>query len=125
VTGDAKFYVDGVLIDTVNSATNMIAGGVANAYVGGVPGGSYSATYQGLIYSADVYNRILTLAEIQYNTAHPNNPKRQGCVLNLTQESLSGGQWKDLSGNANHGTLSATGVGPIAANNLAGRNVTI
>ena len=64
------------------------------------------------MHSARLYNRILTAAEVKYNFAHPNNPKRRGLVLNLSQESLYGTQWQDLSGNANHGTI----TGAIAKN---------
>jgi len=64
------------------------------------------------MHSARLYNRILTAEEVAYNYRHPNNPKRRGLVLNLSQESLYGTQWQDLSGNANHGTI----TGAIAKN---------
>ena len=67
-------------------------------------GGYYSA--------ARIYNRILTPEEVAYNYRHPNNPKRRGLVLNLSQESLYGTKWYDLSGNANNGTI----TGAIAKN---------
>jgi len=122
-TGDAKFYADGTLIDTINSATHTIAGGAVNTLIGGL-GVNATTSFQGYVYSVKIYNRILALAEIQYNMAHPNNPIKHGLVLNLTQESLIGGVWKDLSGNSNDGTL-VNHAGPNPSNNLAGRQVSI
>ena len=119
---NATFYRDGVA-DGAVVVDALVAVPGLSLYVGN--NSIASQLMRGGIYSVVIYNRVLTLAEINYNMAHPNNPIRQNCVLNLTQESLFGGQWKDLSGSANHGTLSATGVGPIPSNNLAGRNVTI
>lgn len=69
----------------------------------------------GYIAEVQVYNRQLSDEEIAYNYAHPSNPIRRGLVLNLTQESIQGAQWLDLSGNANHGTY-VGGAVPQRAN---------
>jgi hypothetical protein len=69
---------------------------------------------------AQIYNRDLSDEEVLYNWFHPSNPKRRGLVLNLTQDSIYGPQWVDLSGNANHGTY-VGGAVPVTANRLAGR----
>jgi hypothetical protein len=67
-----------------------------------------------------VYNRVLNPTEILYNFLHPSNPIRRGIQLNLTQDSIQGAQWLDLSGNNNHGTY-VGGALPMTANLLAGR----
>ncbi len=117
-----KMYVNGVDVTGIVNAL-ALTNPAANLTVGSDP--TPAQFNRGMIACARVYDRILSLTEVNYNMNHPNNPKRNGCVLNLTQESLFGGQWKDLSGNANHGTLSATGVGPIPSNLIAGRNVSL
>jgi len=105
-----EIYVNGVnktsgrvVRALTNSATNLIVGNQLAAT---------SSPVGGFMHSARLYNRILTAEEVAYNYRHPNNPKRRGLVLNLSQESLYGTQWQDLSGNANHGTI----TGAIAKN---------
>ena len=123
--GTGKIYVNGV-DKTVGSSARALTNPASNLGVGCArcPPSVALQLLRGIIAYARVYNRVLSLTEIQYNIEHPNNPKRRGLVLNLTQESLFGGQWKDLSGNANHGTL-VGGAAPVPSNNLAGRNVSL
>jgi len=73
-----------------------------------------------IIYEVQVYNRQLTDSEVLYNFMRPNNPIRRGIQLNLTQDSIQGAQWLDLSGNNNHGTY-VGGALPTVANLLCGR----
>ena len=120
--GNLRAYKNGVLADTLaifaactDSGNNLLISGTYGSF----------PRFDGSIAQVTAYNRVLSVTELAYNYAHPNNPIKLGCVLNLTQESLFGGQWKDLSGSANHGTLSATGVGPIQSNLIAGRNVSL
>jgi len=119
-----KLYINGVEISAPGTARTRNPQNQAGwlLYLGKYAGGHFTDMN---LYEAQVYNRDLSVNEIIYNMNHPNNPIRQNCVLNLTQESLFGGQWKDLSGNANHGTLSATGVGPVPSNLIAGRNASL
>lgn len=67
-----------------------------------------------------LYNRAITDNEVYYNYEHPGNPIKRGIVLNLTQESIQGAQWLDLSGNANHGTY-VGGALPMRANLITQR----
>jgi len=108
-----RLYINGNLIDTKVMAwagilTNNGAGSIGSEY------------YSKLIYNARIYNRALSDSEVLYNWMHPNNPKRRGLVLNLTQDSIYGPTWLDLSGNANNGTY-VGGAVPVTANRLAGR----
>jgi hypothetical protein len=114
-----KFYVDGVLMDTKVDA-NAIAGGAGTSYLGHV---NLASTFKGCVFAVNVYNRLLTAAEILYNKEHPNNPIKRGRQLSLTQESLFGGVWTDLSPNAYNGTLTNTRLN--VHNNLAGRNASV
>jgi hypothetical protein len=110
-----KGYVDGNRI--VNLATNFtLAGGAATVYI------ANASVFLGsmVVSEVQIYNRQLSDDEIAYNNSHPNNPKRRGLVLNLTQDSIYGPQWNDLSGNANNGTY-VGGAVPVTANRLAGR----
>jgi len=104
----AKVYVNGI-DKTAAQAVRPLTDPAASLYVSSsisyAPIGGYCAGFH-------LYNRILTPEEVAYNYRHPNNPKRRGLVLNLSQESLYGTQWQDLSGNANHGTI----TGAIAKN---------
>jgi hypothetical protein len=105
-----KMYVNGVdktsasvALALANPATNLLVGNYSSLTFS--PVGGYIASFR-------VYNRTLTAEEVLYNYHHPNNPKRRGLVLNLSQESLYGTRWYDLSGNANDGTI----TGAIAKN---------
>ena len=83
--------------------------------------GSWTGVFNEMIASEfQIYNRALSDDEVLYNYSHPNNPKRRGLVLNLTQDSIYGPTWLDLSGNANNGTY-VGGAVPVTANRLAGR----
>jgi len=99
-----------------NPAVNLIVGNYVVANL---------APNNGFMAAVNIYDRVLSPSEVAYNYAHPNNPIKKGLIVGLTQESLFAGTWRDISGNANHGTLSATGVGPIPSNNLAGRQVSL
>ena len=112
-----RIYVDGNLVGTSGAITPLTDSGASfkTTYPSG--GFSYLA---GLVAQVAVYNRVLTSDEIYYNYAHPNNPKRRGLVLNLTQDSIYGPTWLDLSGNANNGTY-VGGAVPVSSNRLAGR----
>ena len=105
-----EIYINGVNKTSVRTA-RALSNSATNLYVGNRSSFNL-APISGYIAAARVYNRILTAAEVKYNYAHPNNPIRRGLVLNLSQESLYGTQWQDLSGNANHGTI----TGAIAKN---------
>ena len=105
-----EIYVNGVnktntrtIRALTNSATNLI---VANNNA------STYASVGGYTAAARIYNRILSAAEVLYNFQHPNNAIKRGRVLDLSPESLYGTRWYDLSGNANHGTI----TGAIAKN---------
>jgi hypothetical protein len=120
VAGDVLFYVNGVLVQTVHEVTAIVSPGVINSYIGHVTAGS---GINGCVYSLNVYNRVLSLAEINYNMQHPADAIRRGRQLGVTQESWVGGVWKDLSPNAYDGT--PTGVVLSPYNNIAGRNVSL
>jgi hypothetical protein len=72
-------------------------------------GGTYPSWYyvRGLIAQVCVYNRVLSLAEIQHNMLNPNNPVRDSLVLWFdarATDMVNNKVW-DLSGNGNHGTM--------------------
>jgi hypothetical protein len=66
--------------------------------------------FRGLIGLVYVYNRALSLAEIQRNIRNPLNPVRDGLVLWLPMVEGSGTTVRDFSGYGNNGTL-YNGVG--------------
>ena len=103
--GFMKVYVNGfkVAADFVRTLNPQALPNM-NVLVGGINGFGYSTP--GQFAHASVYNRDLSDDEVRYNYEHPGNPKRRGLALNLTQESIYGAQWVDLSGNGNHGTYS-------------------
>ena len=113
--GNLRFFRDGAMLQTMVSGGNIISVPGVTAYIAS-PTGGLPAT----LYGVHAYNRQLTDEEILYNYFHPNNPKRQGLQLNLTQDSIYGPQWNDLSGNANNGTY-VGGAVPVSSNRLAGR----
>jgi len=115
-TGTMKIYVNGNLIQTAAAGFNTLNTNVLDLYIGGL----ISSYYAGFISETRIYNVVLSDTDILYNNSHPNNPKRRGLVLNLTQDSIYGPQWNDLSGNANNGTY-VGGAVPVTANRLAGR----
>ena len=103
-----EVYVNGVN-KTSSRAVQALSNSGNNLYLGN------NATFiiapvGGYIASARIYNRILSAAEVAYNHEHPNCPIRRGIVLNLSQESLYGSLWQDLSGNANNGTITGAQV---------------
>ena len=106
-----KIYINGI-DKTAASIASAIGNPAINLIVGNYSASLIYSPIGGFMHSARLYNRILTAAEVKYNFAHPNNPKRRGLVLNLSQESLYGTKWYDLSGNANDGTI----TGAIAKN---------
>jgi hypothetical protein len=118
-TNLAKIYVDGFQLGAdINIAA--IVGTVnpdGNSYIGyGVFGTPISLN--GLMAEVQVYAKALTDAEVRYNYEHPGNPVGQGnqsLRLNLTQESIRGAQWVDLTGGGNHGTY-VGGAVPRRAN---------
>jgi len=105
-----KFYINAI-DKTAGSAVRALTNSALNLYVGN-NGGFTNGLLGGFIAAARVYNRILSASEVLYNMQHPNNPIKRGCVLNLSPESLYGIRWYDLSGNANHGTI----TGAVAKN---------
>ena len=119
-TGDIIFYRNGVLLQTMNDAAAILDSAGQTSYIGYTSAGS---GVNGFIYSLNVYNRVLSLAEINYNMNHPQDAIRRGRQLGVTQESWQGGVWKDLSPNAYDGT--PTGVVLSPYNNLAGRQVSL
>ena len=119
-----SIYVDGALnISAALIGASLGAPGAVNMYVGAISGALASSVFGGNIAAVFIYNKVLTAGQVAYLVAHPQNPLKDKLKLALTQESLFAGQWRDISGNANHGTVS--GCGPIQANNLAGRNVSL
>jgi hypothetical protein len=108
-----EVYVNGVN-KTNTRAAFALTNSATNLYIGNNAAFSQSLV-GGYIAAARIYNRILTAAEVAYNHEHPNNPIRRGLVLNLSQESLYGTQWVDLSGNANHGTITGAVVKNLAS----------
>jgi hypothetical protein len=116
----AYAYKDGFLVSTVNIAA--IAGTInpIGASIIDTTAFSSNALISTSRSEVQLYNRALSDSEVLYNAMHPNNPKRQGLALNLTQDSIQGAQWLDLSGNNNHGTYT-NGAVPVSANLLAGR----
>jgi len=119
-TGDTIFYRNGVAVQTMNNMGGIVSAGVINSYINANAAGS---GFNGCVYSLNVYNRVLSLAEINYNMQHPADAIRRGRQLGVTQESWQGGVWKDLSPNAYDGT--PTGVVLSPNNNIAGRCVLI
>ena len=115
-TGTMKIYLNGNLISTGPAGFNTLNVSAQQYVVSYVK----NTWYAGLVANARVYNRVLSDDEVLYNWMHPNNPKRRGLVLNLTQDSIYGPTWLDLSGNANNGTY-VGGAVPVTANRLAGR----
>jgi len=61
--------------------------------------------FNGLISNVLIYNRALSQTEIQYNYQNPDNPIRNGLVLWLSYDSVSGSTWYDKSGNNINGTI--------------------
>jgi hypothetical protein len=120
VTGDIIFYRNGVAIETQNDASAIGNPVGQNAYIGDLVAGQ---GVNGCVYSLNVYNRVLSLAEINYNMNHPQDAIRRGRQLGVTQESWQGGVWKDLSPNAYDGTPTGVVLNPY--NNLAGRQVSL
>ena len=116
--GFIKLYVDGAKIcaDTVRTV-NPQSQPNWDVFVGGSNLLGYA---QNKVSEAQIYDRDLSDDEVLYNYMHPNNPKRRGLVLNLTQDSIYGPTWLDLSGNANNGTY-VGGAVPVTNNRLAGR----
>ena len=98
-----EIYVNGIN-KTATRTVRALANSATNLLIGNTNSLVY-APVGGYIPAARLYNSILTAEEVNYNFKHPNNPKRRGLVLNLSQESLYGTRWQDLSGNANHGTI--------------------
>ena len=119
-TGDFKFYINGVLVQTLNDANAFVDPGAVNTYIGSITAG---AGVNGFVYSLNVYNRVLSAAEILYNMNHPTDAIRRGRQLGVTQESWVGGVWKDLSPNGYDGAPTSVVLG--SSNNLAGRQVSI
>ena len=105
-----EIYVNGIN-KTATRTVRALANSATNLLIGNTNSLVY-APVGGYIPAARLYNRILTPEDVLYNYHHPNNPKRRGLVLNLSQESLYGTKWYDLSGNANDGTI----TGAIAKN---------
>jgi len=114
-----RIYRDGNLIQTTDagSADTITTGPGSLLTTGTVNWGGYITTQFSEI---QVHNVCLSDSDVLYNNAHPNNPKRRGLVLNLTQDSIYGPTWLDLSGNANNGTY-VGGAVPVSSNRLAGR----
>jgi hypothetical protein len=117
--GFLKVYVDGnkIAADTVRTV-NPQSQPNWDVYIAG--SAAWTPPTPGYFASTQIYNRALSDSEVLYNAMHPNNPKRQGLALNLTQDSILGAQWLDLSGNNNHGTYT-NGAVPVSANLLCGR----
>jgi hypothetical protein len=114
-----RFYVDGVLMQTIVNPAALV-GVATNAYISW---NTIGDAFKGCIYNLNIYNRLLSATEILYNKEHPNNAIRRGRQLGVTQESIIGGVWKDLSPNGYDGTFTNTIIGP--SNNLAGRNALV
>jgi hypothetical protein len=114
-----KIFINGAEVGSPGTARtrnpqNQLAWSV---FLGEYAGGHWDAMN---IYETQIYNRDLSADEILYNYLHPANPIKRGIQLNLTQDSIQGAQWLDLSGNNNHGTY-VNGAVPQVANLLAGR----
>jgi len=120
VTKDIIFYRNGVAVQTINEANAILDSAGKISYIC-FP--FANSSINGCIFHLNIYNRILSLAEVNYNMNHPNNAIRNGRQLGVSQESWVGGVWKDLSPNAYDGT--PTGVVLGSGNNLAGRNVSL
>jgi hypothetical protein len=103
-----EIYVNGVNKTSTRTA-RALSNSATSLYVGNRSTFDLSPV-GGYIASARIYNRILSPAEVAYNYTHPNNPIRRGRVLDLSQESLFGSYWYDLSGNANNGTITGAQV---------------
>ena len=118
-SNNAYLYKDGFLVNTTSIAA--IVGTVNPIGISLISSSAFGAgMLDGYVSEVQLYNRALSDDEILYNNSHPNNPKRRGLVLNLTQDSIYGPTWLDLSGNANNGTY-VGGAVPVTNNRLAGR----
>jgi concanavalin A-like lectin/glucanase superfamily protein len=100
---EATTYVN----QTVGTGTPASLAGTT-ATIGNLDGGSFS--FQSSIASVGIWNRLLTLAEIQYQQSH--RRPTTGCVL--FHEYMSTDQQKDFSGTGNVGTVS----GPTVATHV-------
>ena len=110
---NAILYLDGLSQTSVGIFVHgEDASAVGSNLYSGVNWAANSFNYKS---EMQAYNRALTADEIKYNYEHPGNPIKRGIQLNLTQESIQGAQWLDLSGNANHGTY-VGGAVPRRAN---------
>ncbi len=97
-----RIYIDGQYYNITDAGSaDTITTGAGQPLLVSTWSGGYINHYMSEL---QIHNRQLSDDEILYNYFHPNNPKRQGLVLNLTQESIYGSQWNDTSGNANNGT---------------------
>lgn len=106
-----KGFLDAQRIFSLVKTTTLSAA-AGNMAIGSGGTGNYNNC---MISEMQIYNRQLSDDEIKQNYEHPGNPIRRGLVLNLTQESIYGTQWNDLSGNANNGTY-VNGALPTRAN---------
>jgi hypothetical protein len=111
---ELAFYVDGVLIGTAALAPDNSIAGISTdaARIGkGVYG--VDPLWAGSVEELNIYNRALSLAEVQANYAAgpqkegpaPVDPGTEGLMLHLPLDTASRGVTKDSSDNALDGTL--------------------
>lgn len=114
VGSNAKSYFNGVYINTINSSVILND----SIWLGVHDEGSYCSNIN--ISDTKIYNRALSSTEILQNynatkTRYLPQIITDGLILNLDASDISsyprtGSTWRDLSGNANNGTL-VNGVG--------------
>jgi len=110
-------YLDGVLDDTTANTKNL-----TNAEAGhiGFRSNAYNGYFPGNIDDIRVWNRALTLKEIQglYNSGNSitiNGPTRSLLgYWSMNRESINGTSLFDASGKGYHGTIVGAGAGSVA-----------
>jgi hypothetical protein len=105
-----RLYLDGRIVATNVLTKYVVAPSTYPLTVGYMYAWATVWYFNGLIASACVYNRALSLAEIQRNMRNPLNPVRDGLVLWLPMTEGIGTSVRDFSGYGNNGTL-YNGVG--------------
>ena len=104
-------YINGVQKATGVVNQPLVGASGSHVIIGGYAfGAGLGFTHTGYMASSRIYDRALTAGEVAYNYNHPQNPVRRGLVVNLSQESIYGSMWRDLSGNNNNAQF----VGPVA-----------
>jgi hypothetical protein len=99
-----RVYADGVQLPGSLAKTGSIDSTTYDVVVGSGHGAA-GYFWSGLVALPKIYNRALSLAEIQRNMRNPLNPVRDGLVLFLPMLEGVGTSVRDFSGYGNNGTI--------------------